>query len=104
MFFTVLPNRKGPPSSTREQAYLHTDNWNDWGKFNTQYDLIYADTNGKQHAIGCVKIGQFDMPQGQRRPAIPKEFEELDERFFSVGQDEKYYERLSRLGVTIRNR
>jgi hypothetical protein len=103
MFFTVLPNRKNPPSSVSDQAYLHTDNWNDWGKYNTQFDLIYVDARGKQHNVGSVKIGQFEMTKGQRRPEIPDTFDQLDDRFFSLGQEASYYEKLTRLGAAVRN-
>lgn len=41
---------------------------------------------------GGVKIGQFQMQEGQRRPTIPDEFDELGEEFFSLGQDDSYYE------------
>ena len=51
---------------------------------------------------GLVKIGRFGLRGGQiapeeRRPGIPDEFDELDERFFSVGQGENYYETIREL-------
>lgn len=43
------------------------------------------------------------MPDGQRRPDLPEKFTALDERFFSVGQDDTYYNNLNQLGSDIRS-
>jgi len=43
------------------------------------------------------------MEEKQRRPAIPGEFESLGENFFSLGQDDSYYEELNKLGSEIRD-
>jgi predicted ATPase len=66
--------------------------------------LIVFDKDGERHAIGGVKIGQFAMAEGQRRPRIREAFDTLDERFFSLGQDDSYYDDLNRLGNAIRDR
>ena len=39
------------------------------------------------------------MTKGQRRADLPKKFERLDERFFSLGQDAEYYEGISKLDL-----
>jgi len=101
--FTVLPDRSQPPDEAASRAYLVTDNWNDWFEFNTQYFLYYCDSNKKAHSIGFVKIGQFGMHQEQRQPLIPNDFEQLDDRFFSLGQDDSYYENLNRLSGDVRD-
>src|SRR5689334_21870093 len=44
------------------------------------------------------------MADDQRRPEIPDDFDDLDERFFSLGEDESYYGDLNRLGSAIRDR
>ena len=81
-----------------------TDNWDDWFKYNTMYTLVVYDAEGERHSIGSVKIGQFEMEDGQRWATIPKDFDALDDRFFSLGQDDIYYEALNGLGPEARDR
>ncbi|MDP3709647.1 MAG: hypothetical protein Q8R56_16465 [Polaromonas sp.] len=95
MFFTVIPHGPRVPTGEPLKAYLFTDNWDDWFKYNTTYVLYLNDAQGAKHSIGGIKIGQFSMEDGQRRPAIPVTFDQLDERFFSLGQDDSYYEHLN---------
>jgi AAA domain, putative AbiEii toxin, Type IV TA system len=102
MFFTVVDRL--PRSPSRSRAFLIIDNWDDWFEFNTLYYLVYVDEHRESHDIGGVKIGQFAMRSRQRRPAIPQEFDELNGRFFSLGQDNSYYERLNGLGTELRDR
>src|SRR5437899_712208 len=99
MFFTLLEGRM--PPNARARAFLVPDSWDDWFEFNTLYSLIYVDAEGGRHPIGGVKIGQFRMRK--RRPAIPERFDALDDKFFSLGQDDTYYEKLNRLGDGIRD-
>ena len=80
------------------------DEWDDWFKYSTMYSLLYVGDAGSVDRIGSVKIGQFGMETGQRRPAINQNFDELDDRFFSLGQDEDYYENLNKLGDSTRDR
>ncbi|MBP6014778.1 MAG: AAA family ATPase [Alphaproteobacteria bacterium] len=97
MKFTVVPNKIRVPAEGRNCAYLWTDNWNDWFEFNTLYVLTYFDNTGTRYQFGGVKIGQFNWQKDQARPAIPEEFEELGEEFFSLGQDVSYYAAISKL-------
>nr|WP_278502650.1 hypothetical protein [Brucella intermedia] len=80
-----------------------TDNWDDWFKYNTLYQLVVFDGEKSRHDIGGVKIGQFKMQKEQRRPALPAEFDELGEEFFSLGQDDSYYEDLNKFGDEARD-
>lgn len=80
------------------------DNWDDWFTYSTLYSLVVFDEDGERHAIGGVKIGQFAMAEGQRRADVPDEFDALDDRFFSLGQDDSYYDDLNRLGAATRDR
>ena len=82
-------------------AFLLVDNWNDWYIYTTTYVLILFDPGGQRHNLGSVKIGQFGMTKDDSRPNIPGQFEALDERFFSLGQDADYYERAMNLGPGI---
>ena len=67
------------------------------------YNVFFCDEDGEQHEIGAVKIGEFGMAKDQRRSNIPEQFESLDEAFFSLGQDDSYYEKLNGLGDNIRD-
>ncbi|RZE59687.1 hypothetical protein C0Q98_14345 [Streptomyces albidoflavus] len=103
MRFIVLPVWGQPPPGLTSCAYLVTDKWDDWFQYSTQYNLKYQDSDGEVHLIGQVKIGQFGMAKDQRRPDLPDTFEELDSRFFSLGQDDSYYQNLKALGADIRD-
>lgn len=103
MKFKVLPAEGVCPVEIPNSAYLIKDNWDDWFEFSTMYTLVYVDSKKEKNLIGSTKIGQFDMEKGQRSPAIPVEFQELDEKFFSVGQDDSFYEELNSLGEGIRD-
>lgn len=102
-YFHVLPNGIRPPAQARDCAYLLTDNWDDWFKFSTLYTLVIYDEDGQRHNIGGVKIGQFAMAEDQRRASISDDFDELDDRFFSLGQDDTYYDALNAIGSDIRD-
>lgn len=102
MFFNLVDAR--PPQSARSQAFLIHDNWDDWFKFNTLYELVYVDGEGARHSIGGVKIGQFKMRKTQRRARLDDEFDALDNRFFSLGQDDSYYENLNEMGPAVRDK
>ncbi|WP_371371074.1 AAA family ATPase [Sporomusa aerivorans] len=102
MLFEVKDNGYKPSSLYKNIAYLIVDNWNDWWEFRTMYTLVYIDDYGSLHHIGSVKIGEFSMQKGQARPDLPISFEQLDERFFSLGQDDYYYENLNKISGQIR--
>ncbi|WP_225999807.1 AAA family ATPase [Paenibacillus sp. BJ-4] len=87
-------------SKDSNQLYLLIDGWDDWYTFRTMYKLVYIDAEHTEHYIGNVKIGEIGLEDG--RPSIPSEFHKLDEKFFSLGQDESYYEALKKLGDKIR--
>ncbi|PAT49656.1 hypothetical protein CJU41_00005 [Pseudomonas aeruginosa] len=88
-FFKVLPASSALPSIGRDQAYLWTDNWDDWFTFNTQYIVYVFDENAVRHRVGNVKIGEFGMKKDQRRPELRDEFDQIGEKFFSLGQDDE---------------
>jgi hypothetical protein len=102
--FTVIPQGRRAPDGARSRAFLFVDNWDDWFQFSTMYALIVYDENGNAIRAGEVKIGQFAMGDEQRRANIQDEFDELSEEFFSLGQDDSYYEKLNALGAELRDR
>jgi len=113
--FTLIRGSLQLPQQGMNHAYLVVDYWDDWFKFRTMFTLHVFDGTGSRHRVGSVKIGQAgllpspsapDLPAGTRTPALPENFDELDpEQFFSVGQDEDYYETLRSLpqglGITV---
>jgi predicted ATPase len=101
--FTVLPHGKRAPKSAQSRAFLLTDNWDDWFKYSTLYVLVVFDEDGVEHDVGQVKIGEFAMRTDQRRPELPDSFELLGNAFFSLGQDDSYYEELNKLGTRLRD-
>ncbi|TRO62491.1 AAA family ATPase [Streptomyces sp. IB201691-2A2] len=88
---------------TAPGAYLITDSWDDWFTYSTLYALYYRDIDDQLHEIGHVKIGQFNMVSDQRSPSLPSAFSQLDTKFFSLGQDDSYYEQLNSLGDELRD-
>lgn len=107
MFFAIS-NRM--PSGVISQAFLAEDNWDDWGKYRTQFYLRVADEKGVIHDIGPVKIGKvglrpgYAVEPGQRSPQPPQQFEVLDANYFSLGQGEDYYQALNELSEDLRSR
>ena len=104
MYFRVLENGARPPSGAKSRAFLLTDNWDDWFTYSTMYALWVYDAKGEVHSVGSVKIGQFNMKEEQRRADIPTSFDQLGEEFFSLGQDDSYYEALNEFGPELRDR
>lgn len=102
-FFTVLPYGQRAPSAARSKAFLLTDNWDDWFTFSTLYSLVVFDAEGQEHRAGGVKIGQFGMAESQRRASLPESFDVLGDEFFSLGQDDTYYEALNKMGPEARD-
>ena len=75
-------------------VYLMLDGWDDWFTYSTLFNIRYIDSNGKNHRLGSVKIGQ----KGQgRSPELPSSFIRLSEDYFSLGSNENYYENLKRI-------
>jgi len=84
-------------------AYLVEDSWDDWFEFSTLYSLYVFDGESVLYQIGGVKIGQYKMKGGQRRPNLDSNFASLESTFFSLGQDASYYQDLNDLGPELRS-
>jgi hypothetical protein len=98
MRFVVGPSW---PSSPTRVALLTRDNWDDWFQFETTLILKVRDSNEQIHRIGSLKMGESPMPA--RSAALPTTFTTLPDRFFSLGQDESYYQRLTELSDADRD-
>ena len=114
MFFTVIETWAQIPAGARNVGFLITDNWDDWFSFRTMFSLWVFDEAGGRHQVGSVKIGQRGLvahaggqppaPPGSRTPQLPQTFESMPEGYFSLGQDENYYETLNGLSEAQRER
>lgn len=99
MVFNVLNNL--PTRITSNIVYLIKDSWDDWFEFNTTYYLYYDNEEAIRKNIGSIKIGQMNMLSPQRRADLPDSFEQLGEKFFSLGQSAEYYEALNEIDYEI---
>lgn len=109
--FTVIPVDGKSPKTAKFHAYLLDDRWDDWAQYRTQFYLVVFDEEGEEHSLGHVKIGQFGLKPGThseekkgfvRAADVPPEFEALSGAFFSLGQDQEYYEALYKLSPYLR--
>jgi hypothetical protein len=100
--FSILEWRSAPPLGARSQAFLVTDNWDDYS-FKTLFHLVYVDGHGHKTQIGSVKIAASGMGQGSARTELPQAFDVLPQRYFSLGQADDYYETLNALGASLRD-
>lgn len=107
MIFKVLSSSSQLPSHAKDKVYLIKDTWDDWFCFETQFYMYYFNTEGEKISCGNVKIGEYGLigqdkkynenilisPQpGYRTPVLPEEFQSLSEKYFSLGQEDNYYE------------
>lgn len=91
------------PATSEPTIYLAKDNWNDWYTWQTMYTVMVFMPDGSSHRLGSVKIGQRGMAEGNASTRLPETFESLGQSYFSIGQDENYYETLVSLGDSFRS-
>ena len=82
-------------------AYLRLSNWDDFG-FKTSFFLTVFDEFGVEHEIGMLKIGYADQDEDWTEEKIPETFRKLNDGFFSLGQDNEYYQNLKELDPPFR--
>lgn len=71
--------------------------------FQTAFDVTYYDSVGREHHFGTVKIGKKGMKKGKILNSLPLEFTSLSDYYFSVGQDEDYYEHIVKYDKSYKN-
>jgi hypothetical protein len=47
VLFTLLEHPSQVPKSAKNTAFLIDDNWDDWGKFRTTFQLVVFDPDGR---------------------------------------------------------
>ncbi|MGJ3495298.1 AAA family ATPase [Piscirickettsia salmonis] len=76
------------------KVYLLPDQWNDY-RFVTMFSMVFCDEHGVQHNFGSVKIGfKGQTTDKSTFSSLPKIFTQLDDNYFSLGQDTEYYRQL----------
>lgn len=90
------------PTQEREYPcfYLSRTQWDDYG-FSTSFTLYYLEAIDKKNLIGSVKIAEIGQSSG--RTVIPIKFTGLEPIHFSLGQSDKYYEKLKNLAPGIQS-
>ncbi|WP_152184547.1 AAA family ATPase [Sulfurimonas indica] len=88
------------PKSSNLSVYLIKDNWNDFS-FRTLYQITLFDDKGTEYDLGYIKIANFGQTT-EERLELPTEFEELDQRFFSLGQSSEYYVTIQKLNPQLK--
>lgn len=81
---------------------LEKEDWNDWFTWYTLFSVQLVGKGGKSVHLGRVKIGHKGMSGQAASTQIPSEAPGLDDSYFSLGQDENYYETLISLGDEVR--
>jgi len=99
--FRVYSRPWDVPGTATVRGCLVTDGWDDFG-FKTLFNLIVFDEASNKHEVGYVKIGRFGMGKKLFRTEIPHSFTQLDDDYFSLGQDESYYAALGKLPEWIK--
>lgn len=79
-----------PDGSSADGGYLVSDSWDDFG-FKTTWQLFVV-FDREVHEIGYVKIGSEPYAQ-----EMPTSFKALPATWFSLSQDEEYYENLNKV-------
>lgn len=88
------------PETGKSSVYLRADNWNDYS-YRTFYQIILFDENGIKHDLGYIKIANFGQTT-ESRIELPKQFESLDEKYFSLGQSPEYYKTIQSLSIELK--
>lgn len=91
MFYTIQHKEIG-----EESYYLKEDQWDDYG-YKTTYTLYKINKEGKQEMIGAVKIGKIGLRESGSHIVLPKQFDQLEDVYFSLGQNETYYKNIMEL-------
>lgn len=91
--FVIVGYGKSMPSIKRNTAYLSANNWDDYG-FKTLFYLTVYDDEKEKIEIGNIKIGYKGQETGWTKEKLAETFYDLDDNFFSLGQDYEYYQNI----------
>lgn len=92
-----------PPGSTLvSSVVLRSDNWDDYS-YKTLFSVTLYTELGVAVPLGSVKIGYYGQGHGRTRESMPPSFPEIPERYFSLGQEPEYYQRLMTVSAPLRS-
>ncbi|MBW3241889.1 AAA family ATPase [Epibacterium sp. DP7N7-1] len=92
MIFYILERGASTPSTGKSAIYLTIDFWNDYS-FVTQFYVDAFDEHGQYHELGHIKIGFVGQTASvPTHSQLPKQFSELSEAYFSLGQSVEFYQ------------
>ncbi len=94
--FRKITSTRYFPSSAKNLVCLLADGWDDW-TFKTLFYMHYFDENGHKYEIGNLKIGYFGQSTGRTSDVMLDQFEAIDKKFFSLGQDNDYYKNIRKI-------
>lgn len=108
MIFEIIQRRGSPSNPEPGKVYLTIDHWNDFS-YVTQFNMFIYNSENKRIDIGLVKIGfKGQKIEAPTYKTLPATFLNLDDKYFSLGQDEEFYRNISNLpslfGFDILNR
>lgn len=80
------------PVTGMNTVYLRKDYWDDY-EFKTMFSIVFYDDSGSKHELGQIKIGfKGQTKRSATYEKLQKEFQSLDDDFFSIGVGYEYYE------------
>lgn len=91
--------------SNGNEVLLLKDNWNDWFTWITQFYVTVVHADGTRTHVGHVKIANMTMTEQNAvtHTLLPQPFSNFPEGWFSLGQNENYYDTLNTLGAPYRD-
>jgi len=92
MIFRKISTLNAKANNSQNIICITDNNWDDYFKYETAFNLSFLDSKGKVWEIGLVKIALKE--QNIRRAKLPNSFTNLDKTFFSLGQSDDYYENI----------
>lgn len=104
MKIMIVERTSHVPYGGINEGYLVPNNWNDYS-FETLFRLFVFDELGVRHELGDVKIGFTGQTEKEKtKDYLPKSFNDLYDRFFSLGDGAGYYKELKdNLNSELRN-
>lgn len=100
--FKKIPGNAWVPDEGLLIGYLQADSWNDYS-YRTLYKLTLFDEDGQKHDLGYIKIANFGQTKYERLELPNEEFNQLNESFFSLGQNTEYYEKVQQFSEQTRD-
>lgn len=94
MIFKIIAKNSSHPVNVPNTIFLRIDNWDDYS-FRTTFYMIVVDSQGVPYDIGSLKIGyKGQTTEKDTHEILPLTFSNLEEGFFSLGENSDYYKNL----------